>query len=669
MTPPSSLQETAPAPPTPTTINNEPPRPSHDRQVTITPEIRARIVAALSTLKGKRGSPFSFVTSGESPSFNANGEDDKAIQEAPQHRSSPRSQPTEPSLKLSSLLRPLRPAPRPQVGEDNEQPTSSVKMPSYISSMTIGQTITDPVEGGILTRSASMALFEHFMLEMNAKWEYILDPHFDNHDNVKRRSQLLFATVLFCSSKFASYINGSLLPTTDPFLQSRLCSMARNLAVRSFAEGDRSIETMQAFYLLACWKEPDDDTSYLHSGYAFRILHDLDLEQNDGDKRHAARCRRTWLALFRQDKQQSLFFMRRASLGSGDEEGSHFVADLYTWLKMPHALPLDFIACCNADLRRIQGKLRVMVQKASSTMLACILELMDSELGRWKSTWQHHLSGENRMNPHNDPTLNQGLFYPGIQHLNTLLGLWEHSVRLNVSSAILRQALMSSVTSSLRSNEQQPPSSLRLDLPSVVDLLSTDVAGLNGSVEGAFGTLRQLLLFPTHDLRRGPDSVVLLGPNAALFLCLLLCLPCNGILGPSFQKAAVGLIRDVARHVGQAVQSPQDTVVLHAAYLDSLVNLLEPPGPQSPPNVHEETATNMCLPQMDMNLDETTLQAAHVLAGEMGGFNPNLSRSDNMFNFTNTEQNLQMQSLVNLLDMEFVWGMPPATADENAQPM
>lgn len=186
-----------------------------------------------------------------------------------------------------------------------------------------------------------------------------------------------------------------------------------------------------------------------------------------------------------------------------------------------NVLPQDYVACCSADIRRTQSKIR---------------------------------------------------------GLRTLMGLWENSVRLNVASAILRQALITSVNSSLQANAQSPPSIFRLDLPDIPpieEFLSPDVVGLRSSIEGAFGgTLQYLLAFPVEDLRRVPDPTLLLGPNAALFLCLLLCFPCNGILGPAFQKTAIGLIQDIARHVGQAVHSPQDTVSLHSAYLDSVVNLL-----------------------------------------------------------------------------------------------
>ncbi|EEU48329.1 uncharacterized protein NECHADRAFT_75789 [Fusarium vanettenii 77-13-4] len=678
-TSPLTAQETTSVPQHPTPVSHELLRVGHSQQTLITPEIRARIVATLATLKGQRGAPFSFITSGDSPSVGEGSRTEESIHVASQQPLSfeqSQSQSSAPSLKLSWLLRPLRASDRSHAGEDIRQSTPWVKMPSYLASLTLGQIITDPIEGGILTRPASVALFQHFMLEMNAKWEYILDPYLDTHDDIRRRSRLLFVTVLFCSSKFANYINGNLISTPDPFLQSRLCSVARNLAIRVFAEGDRSIETMQAFYLLVCWKDADDDVSYCHSGYAFRILHDLDLDQSDGDgdRRQVARSRRTWLALFRQDKQQSLFFMRRATL-SLDGEDPPFVGYLNTWLKMPYALPQDFIACCSADLRHIQSKLRTMVRKAPSIMLPCLLELMDSELNRWKSTWENHIEGGARLHP-DDLSLDRRLLHPGKGHIKTLMGLWENSVQLNVASAILRQALVASVTSPLHANGQSPPSTFRVDLPgipAIEEVLSPDIPGLISSVEGGFGTLRHLLAFPIEDLRRAPDSTLLLGPNTALFLCLLLCLPCNGVLGPAFQKTAIGLIQDIARHVGQAVQSPQDTLSLHSAYLDSLVNLLGPATPQWPPNSHERmrhlSTLDLSQSHMDANdlrFDETALEAAQVLAGGMGGLNCNVDDNNAMFSLTSEpEQMLYMQSLANLLDTSFFSATEPTSVDVN----
>jgi hypothetical protein len=223
---------------------------------------------------------------------------------------------------------------------------------------------------------------------------------------------------------------------------------------------------------------------------------------------------------------------------------------------------------------------------------------------------------------------------------------------------------MTLVATSLRSCDQPTLTSLGLDLTAIEQVLSPDIAGLSSSVKGAFGTLNCLLEFPLDDLRRAPDAVLLLAPNAALFLCLLLCLPCNGILGPSFQRTAVGLIRDTAKHVGESVKSPQDTVALTAAYLDSLVDLLHQPATEASTTTQEMIMPlsfdlpDFSIPTGGLGVDDTTLQAAQVLAGGMGGFNSNLGEDDAM----------HIQSLSNLLDGSFFWEMMPPASETNTGP-
>ncbi|OGE49250.1 hypothetical protein PENARI_c022G10253 [Penicillium arizonense] len=640
--------------------------PSQHRRPIITNATRARIIAALATIKGKRGSPFTFVTSGDSPSFSASGNsNDRTPVNRLQQHTFKQDQKAHPSLKLSGLLRPLKLSVPTEGSEDDWRPAGSVKMPSYISSMTLGQTIVDPIKGGIISPQASQALFEFFMVQMNAKWEYLLDPHVDTHDSVQMRNSFLFASILFCSSKFANFIEGKVVFTPDLFLQSRLCSLARSLAIKAIAEGSRSIETMQAFYLLVCWKDADDDISYLHSGYAFRILHDLDLEQGDSDGRQVARQKRTWLALFRQDRQQSLFFVRRASLSQGDED-TPSLGDLNVWLRMPYALPSDFAACCSADLRCIQSKLRHLVQRRSVDMLPCLLELMDADLRSWRFKWHNHLEGEGRQRPEDDPNLKPEFLFPGSHHLTTLMNVWESGVRLNVASSIFRQALMASVSPSVDLNNQSARSTVDIDLSTTQEVLSQNLPGLTSSVEGAFGTLRHLMNFPPSDLRLAPDAVLLLAPNAALFLCLLLCLPGNGVIGEAFQKTTVDLIRDIAQHIGQCIQSPQDTVALHFAYLESLVELFDSTDQQELRMQPAFDMTNLPVGAVEQNYNDAPSQSSHGLTGGISTHSYNVAQNDAILGIADDySQNLHMQSLANLLDGYLFWEVPSITGDMN----
>ncbi|KAL4894977.1 hypothetical protein BDV59DRAFT_211827 [Aspergillus ambiguus] len=640
-------------------MHNRQQRRSQNERPVVTSSIRARMIAALTTLKGKRGAPFSFITSGDNPSFNTGSDRNKHLShnmQGDQPCGKPQTTPN--SLKLSWLLRPLYiGADHEATSDDEPRAGGMVRMPTYLSSLTLGQTITDPLEGGIISSQASQALFDYFMLQMNAKWEYILDPQVDNHCSVRCRSSLLFATVLFCSSKFANYIDGHIVPGTDPFLQSRLCSLSRNLVIKNLASGDRSIETMQALYLLACWKDADDDVSYLHSGYAFGILRDCDLESSDGEGWQVARRRRTWLALVRQDKQQSLFFVRKASPSQGDDDVS-FLTNPDVWLQMQNALPFDFVAACSADLRRIQSKLRVLVRDASPIMLPCLQELMDAELASWRLKWKNHLQWQDKSRSNYHPAVNPGLIDPGGDHLAVLVEVWEQSVRLNVSSALLRQSLLRSVTLPQRTNGQPTNTLLDFDLANIQQALSPTLPGLSSSIKGAFGTLQNLMKFPPHELRQAPDTIILLAPSAALFLCLLLCLPPEGILGSAFQVTAIDLIRDIAHHIGQCVQSAHDTVVLHSTYLNSLVELLDP----APSQLSAEQQYFRIQPTFDIS-------HIHIASGLEDGINDrnnHIPQTDYPLSPPGDgDQNLHLQNLVNLLDGDLFWDMLPGTDDTN----
>lgn len=82
------------------------PQLSQRQQPVITNAVRARVIAALATLKGKRGAPFSFVTSGDNPAFSLGpGANDGPARDS-EPESFEHSQVIPYSLKLSWLLRP-----------------------------------------------------------------------------------------------------------------------------------------------------------------------------------------------------------------------------------------------------------------------------------------------------------------------------------------------------------------------------------------------------------------------------------------------------------------------------------------------------------------------------------------------------------------------------------
>ncbi|KAL4794103.1 hypothetical protein BDV19DRAFT_390615 [Aspergillus venezuelensis] len=581
----NGIPTTAPVTPAGESLHSKPSAPDNTPQApVIAAAVPANIIGALASLRARRGAALLLATPGSIAS---------GVAQAPE------------SMSLSSLLHPLgQPSSVPPV-------TGRIKMPSYSSSMTLGHTITDPIEGGILDSEVSKSFYDFFMLEMNAKWVFLLDATEDTHDSVRTRSPLLFVTVLLCSSKFLNVRDDGLDSGPDPFLQARLCTLARSLVINALAAGDRSIETIQALYLLVCWKDVDDDISFLHTGYAYHVLQNMNVPRKDVRLRDIARRRRMLLALFGPDKPQDM--TEDPSLS--DPEGCS---------RTPGSTQLDLIACSCTDLRRIEGRLLNLVDGSSEILIRCVEDMLDGELRAWRSKWTPCISSE----LDEQATINSPSLDPHRQHLRICLALWEQSTRLRVGFAILRRSVMAALGQATCQDHNRPSQAdpyLIFDVAGLQSIPTRQLVGVRSSLEGAFGTLGELLRFHPHELRRAPDVLLLLIPTAALVLCLLLCLQrsADHLPGPAFQRRALALIHGMAQHIASCVQSPQDSVVLHSTYLDSLIQLLGHSGVTSCSQRESQGAQQglnaLSVPAgaEAVDIDGLTVQAAGVLADGM----------------------------------------------------
>ncbi|KAK2595384.1 hypothetical protein QQS21_006920 [Conoideocrella luteorostrata] len=118
--PPSSLEHSAYSILPPTSGGRGSSQAGRNEHPPIAPDVRVRIAATLASFKGKRGSPSSFITARDVPSFSAKSAPEDAIQLAPRTQSSyGPAQGTPPSLELSSLLRPLGDSARSRAGGDD----------------------------------------------------------------------------------------------------------------------------------------------------------------------------------------------------------------------------------------------------------------------------------------------------------------------------------------------------------------------------------------------------------------------------------------------------------------------------------------------------------------------------------------------------------------------
>lgn len=99
----------------------------------------------------------------------------------------------------------------------------------------------------------------------------LLDPVLHSCTAVRRTSTLLFTAVLTITSKILR-----------PKVYASCLLLANKLVGQAVENGLCSIEVVQAFHLLAYFKNAEDTTSWRRVGYAIRIALELKLNINAG---------------------------------------------------------------------------------------------------------------------------------------------------------------------------------------------------------------------------------------------------------------------------------------------------------------------------------------------------------------------------------------------------
>lgn len=126
------------------------------------------------------------------------------------------------------------------------------------------------------------------------------DPNLHTFDYVQRKSPFLLTSILAAASR-----------AFHPPLHAQLRAHTELLLAKSFTQGVKSTETVQAILVCTYWKEPDDTRSWLLIGYALRMCvemnwHKLELPDSldpEAHSREARNVKRTWLILFVYDRR------------------------------------------------------------------------------------------------------------------------------------------------------------------------------------------------------------------------------------------------------------------------------------------------------------------------------------------------------------------------------
>lgn len=121
---------------------------------------------------------------------------------------------------------------------------------------------------------------------------------------VQDKSSFLLTSILAAAAKA---LNTTLYPVLKEHTET--------LFTKSFRQGQKSPEVVQAILIMTYWKELDDTRAWLSVGYAIRLgmelgWHKLTWREDESDKSHTditerqlRNCERTWLVLFVYDRR------------------------------------------------------------------------------------------------------------------------------------------------------------------------------------------------------------------------------------------------------------------------------------------------------------------------------------------------------------------------------
>ncbi|KAI0693284.1 hypothetical protein BC835DRAFT_1088575 [Cytidiella melzeri] len=167
-------------------------------------------------------------------------------------------------------------------------------------------------------------------------------------------SHLLFDVICACASRHYS---------RRPGLFSLLMDIAQDAASEALISGQKSVETVQAFLLLAVYPVPQkkwtDCRSWLLAGVAIRLAQELELDKmpRGDDERENFNRIRTWMNCFSIDKSYAAQFGKMHMVSLDD----HVVrSSVRTWYKMSPSVntPYDIAICGHAEMLHLLAKFR-----------------------------------------------------------------------------------------------------------------------------------------------------------------------------------------------------------------------------------------------------------------------------------------------------------------------
>ncbi|KAG8822965.1 hypothetical protein FRC17_009437 [Serendipita sp. 399] len=242
--------------------------------------------------------------------------------------------------------------------------------------------VQDPIAAGLLDEKEAKVLFDLVFMRLNG-FVNLFDPRLHTVPYVRSRSPFLFSVLIMAGCKF-----------WKAELYRQCQQIAHSFALKAFAEGWQSVETVQAFESLTYWKEPDDTACRMavELGMNTYVGHP---EAESEEKRRERRNReRTYLVLWVHDRSLSMQTGRNWMLPEDD-----LVRHSKTWHE-GSSMPEDVIVAAMVNLRQIAAETTDVyrMQKGGSVdghysdvNHEILLRGCNSKLTHWMDYWDAEL--------------------------------------------------------------------------------------------------------------------------------------------------------------------------------------------------------------------------------------------------------------------------------------
>lgn len=120
--------------------------------------------------------------------------------------------------------------------------------------------LNDPITAGLITEGEAKTMFDAIFLRLNP-FINLFDPALHTVAYIRSKSPFLFTVLIMAGCKFFK---------AEKY---KACQrLVNEFATRSFSEGWKSVEIVQAFVCMIYWKEPDDTVCLFACLYYFSSL-------------------------------------------------------------------------------------------------------------------------------------------------------------------------------------------------------------------------------------------------------------------------------------------------------------------------------------------------------------------------------------------------------------